>query len=61
MGRNVEINVPMFIGIILLVAAVTAMLVFGTKKVEELMEKNNPDYVRETNIIEEWIFNNKMH
>ena len=37
MGRTLEINIPMFIGIILLIAAITAMLVFGTNKVRDLM------------------------
>ena len=47
MGRTVEINIPMFIGIILLIAAITAMLVFGTNKARDLMNEKKFSNVRD--------------
>lgn len=33
MNRNVEINIPMFIGIILIIMAITAGLVWGVQAI----------------------------
>ena len=41
MYRNVEINVPMFIGIILLVAVVTGVLVFGIRILTQMRNEHN--------------------
>ncbi len=60
MGRNVEINIPMFIGIILLVAIVTAVLVFGVNKAKELMTESNYDYSEGANTIESWFDRNTL-
>ena len=58
MGRTVEINIPMFIGIILLIAAITAMLVFGTNKARDLMNESNYNYDESANTIESWFNRN---
>lgn len=55
MGRNVEINIPMFIGIILLVAITTCILVYGVNATKSLMEENNNKYVSSSNSIQDWI------
>lgn len=54
MNRNVEINIPMFIGIILLVAVITAILVYGVHLAKNLMEENNNKYTSTVNGIEDW-------
>lgn len=54
MNRNVEINIPMFIGIILLVAVITTILVNGVNAAKNLMEKNNNKYTSTVNGIEDW-------
>ena len=54
MNRNIEINIPMFIGIILLVAVITTILVYGVNAAENLMEKNNNKYTSTVNGIEDW-------
>lgn len=54
MNRNVEINIPMFIGIILLVAVITTILVYGVNATKNLMEKNNNKYTSTVNGIEDW-------
>lgn len=54
MNRNVEINIPMFIGIILLVAVITTILVYGVNAAKNLMEKNNNKYTSTVNGIEDW-------
>lgn len=41
MYRNVVINVPMFIGIILLIAVVTGILVYGIQSLMVLRDENN--------------------
>ena len=60
MGRNVEINIPMFIGIILLVAIITAALVFCVNKAKELMTESNRDYSEGANTIESWFNRNTL-
>lgn len=60
MGRNVEINIPMFIGIILLVAIITAALVFCVNKAKELMTESNHDYSEGANTIESWFNRNTL-
>lgn len=60
MGRDVEINIPMFIGIILLVAIITAVLVFGVNKAKELMTESNHDYSEGANTIESWFNRNTL-
>ena len=37
MYRNVEINIPVFIGVILLVAAISALLIWGVNTFTENM------------------------
>ncbi len=54
MYRNVEINIPMFIGIILLVAVITAVLVYGVNVAKNLMEENNNKYTSTANGMEDW-------
>lgn len=54
MNRNIEINIPMFIGIILLVAVITTILVYGVNAAKNLMEKNNNKYTSTVNGIEDW-------
>ncbi len=41
MYREVKINIPMFIGIILLVAAVTTLLVYGVNLTREYIRRDN--------------------
>ena len=41
MSREVEINIPMFIGIILLVGVMTAGLVYGIQIIYDLRDDNN--------------------
>ena len=41
MNRSVEINIPMFIGIILLIGAITAGLVWGVQAIRGLRDENN--------------------
>lgn len=41
MYRNVVINIPMFIGIILLIAVVTGILVYGIQSLMVLRDENN--------------------
>lgn len=41
MHREVEINIPMFIGIILLVAVATAVLVYGVNMTREIIMNDN--------------------
>lgn len=41
MYREVKINIPMFIGIILLVAAVTTLLVYGVNLTREYIQRDN--------------------
>lgn len=60
MGRTVEINIPMFIGIILLIAAMTAMLVFGTNKVRDLMNESSDSYDESANTLESWFERNVL-
>lgn len=60
MNRNVEINVPMFIGIILLVAAITAILVYGVNKTKDLMDESNNKYTSTVNNIEDWFNHNSI-
>ncbi len=60
MGRTVEINIPMFIGIILLIAAITAMLVFGTNKVRDLMNESSDSYDESANTLESWFERNVL-
>ena len=60
MGRTVEINIPMFIGIILLIAAITAMLVFGTNKVRDLMNESSDSYDESANRLEGWFERNVL-
>ena len=54
MYRNVEINIPMFIGIILLVAVVTAVLVYGVNVFTYLMHKNNEKINAEVDDLDKW-------
>ena len=60
MGRTVEINIPMFIGIILLIAAITAMIVFGTNKVRDLMNESSDSYDESANRLESWFEHNVL-
>ena len=60
MGRDVEINIPMFIGIILLVAIITAILVFSVNKARELMTESNYNYSEGANTIESWFDRNAL-
>ena len=48
MYRDVQINIPMFIGIILLIAIVTSVLVYGVNTFTGLMRKNNDRVNSET-------------
>lgn len=41
MYREVKINIPMFIGIILLVATVTTLLVYGVNLTREYIRRDN--------------------
>ena len=61
MGRNIEINIPMFIGIILLIAIVTSILVLGTNKVKDLMYETGYDYHESSNTIESWFNRNTLN
>ena len=54
MYRDVQINIPMFIGIILLVAAVTAVLVYGVNVFTDLMHKNNDKVNTESGNLDKW-------
>ena len=59
MYRNVEINIPMFIGIILLVAVVAAGLVFCVNTTINLIEENNNKHTSTVNEIEDLFGTNK--
>lgn len=59
MYRNVEINIPMFIGIILLVAVVTAGLVFCVNTTINLIEENNNKHTSTVNEIDDLFGTNK--
>ena len=54
MYRDVQINIPMFIGIILLVAVVTAVLVYGVNVFTDLMHKNNDKVNTESDNLDKW-------
>ena len=54
MYRDVQINIPMFIGIILLVAVVTAVLVYGVNVFTDLMHKNNEKINAEVDDLDKW-------
>ena len=54
MYRDVKINIPMFIGIILLVAVVTAVLVYGVNVFIDLMHKNNEKINAEVDDLDKW-------
>ncbi len=54
MYRDVKINIPMFIGIILLVAVVTAVLVYGVNVFTDLMHKNNEKINAEVDDLDKW-------
>ena len=54
MYKNVVINIPMFIGIILLVAVVTAVLVYGVNVFTDLMHKNNEKINAEVDDLDKW-------
>ncbi len=54
MYRDVQINIPMFIGIILLVAVVTAVLVYGVNVFIDLMHKNNEKINAEVDDLDKW-------
>lgn len=54
MYRDVQINIPMFIGIILLVAVVTAGLVYGVNAFRGLMYKNNEKVNSESENLDKW-------
>ena len=41
MNRNVEINIPMFIGILLIVIAITMALVLGIQLIRNLRDEHN--------------------
>ena len=60
MYRDVQINIPMFIGIILLVAVVTAVLVYGVNVFTDLMHKNNEKINAEVDDLDKW-FNAEMN
>ena len=60
MGRTVEINIPMFIGIILLTAATTAMLVFGPNTGRDLMNESSDSYDESANTLESWFERNVL-
>ena len=55
MNRNVEINIPMFIGIILLVAVITTALVLGINAARNLMEESNSKYTSTANGLDGWL------
>ena len=44
MYRNVEINIPMFVGIILLVAAISALLIWGVDIFTNNMETTKQEF-----------------
>ena len=54
MYRDVQINIPMFIGIILLVAVVTAALVYGVNVFTDFMHKNNDKVNTESGNLDKW-------
>lgn len=54
MYRDVQINIPMFIGIILLVAVVTAVLVYGVNVFTDLMHNNNEKINAEVDDLDKW-------
>ena len=54
MYRDVKVNIPMFIGIILLVAVVTAVLVYGVNVFTDLMHKNNEKINAEVDDLDKW-------
>ena len=55
MNRNIEITVPMFIGIILLIAITTSGLVYLFNNMIRLTDENNKKYYSTSSQLENWL------
>lgn len=57
MYRNVEINIPMFIGIIILIATITAALVLGINNIIKIKDESNQKYNLTSSELKNWLIN----
>ena len=55
--KEVELNVPMFVGVILIFAIVTAVLVYGVNQTKELMLKENQRIDQELDNVDDYFTN----
>ena len=55
MNRNIEITVPMFIGIILLIAITTSGLVYLFNNLIRVTDENNKKYYSTSSQLENWL------
>lgn len=55
MNRNIEITVPMFIGIILLIAITTSGLVYLFNNMIRVTDENNKKYYSTSSQLENWL------
>ena len=52
MNREVNLNWPMFIAIVISIVAITALLVYGVNSFTELMEKDRESMYNQLQILE---------
>lgn len=57
MYRNVEINIPMFIGIIILIATITAALVLEINNIIKIKDESNQKYNLTSSELKNWLIN----
>ena len=55
--KEVELNVPMFVGVILIFAIVTAVSVYGVNQTKELMLKENQRIDQELDNVDDYFTN----
>ncbi len=55
MNRNIEITVPMFIGIIILIAITTSGLVYLFNNMIRVTDENNKKYYSTSSQLENWL------
>lgn len=55
MNRNIEITVPMFIGIILLIAITTSGLVYLFNNMIRITDESNEKYYSTSSQLENWL------
>ena len=55
MNRNIEITVPMFIGIILLIAITTSGLVYLFNNMIRITDESNKKYYSTSSQLENWL------